>query len=109
MPDPLTSWSARPPVLGLRENWRQFWLLVLVNAFVGAMVGLERTVLPLLAEQEFGLASRSAALSFIVAFGLAKAVSNLFAGRLGDRFGRKRILVTGWLIGVPVPLLVIWA
>jgi len=96
-------------VLGLQANWSQFWLLVLVNAFVGAMVGLERTVLPLLAEQEFGIASRSAALSFIVAFGLVKAVSNLFAGQLGDRFGRKRILVAGWLAGLPVPFLVIWA
>ena len=73
------------------------------------MVGLERTVLPLLAEQEFGLASRSAALSFIVAFGFVKAISNLFAGRLGDRFGRKRLLVLGWLVGLPVPFLVIWA
>ncbi len=98
-----------PPSLGLRANWRQFWLLVLVNAFVGAMVGLERTVLPLIAEEEFGLASRTAALSFIVAFGLVKAASNLFAGWLGDRFGRKRILVAGWLIGVPVPFLVMWA
>jgi len=97
------------PVLGLQANRTQFWLLVLVNAFVGAMVGLERTVLPLIAEQDFGIASRSAALSFIVAFGLVKAVSNLFAGRLGDRFGRKRILVAGWLAGLPVPLLVIWA
>jgi MFS family permease len=97
------------PVLGLQANRTQFWLLVLVNAFVGAMVGLERTVLPLLAEQDFGIASRSAALSFIVAFGLVKAVSNLFAGRLGDRFGRKRILVAGWLAGLPVPFLVIWA
>jgi MFS family permease len=98
-----------PPILGLRANRTQFWLLVLVNAFVGAMVGLERTVLPLIAGQEFGLASRKAALSFIVAFGLVKAVSNFLAGRLGDRFGRKRILVAGWLIGMPVPLLVIWA
>ncbi len=96
-------------VLGLRANWRQFWLLVLVNAFVGAMVGLERTVLPLIAEQEFGLASKRAALSFIVTFGLVKAATNFFAGRVGDRFGRKRVLVAGWIFGVPVPLLVMWA
>jgi MFS family permease len=95
--------------LGLRANWRQFWLLVLVNAFVGAMVGLERTVLPLLAEREFGLASKSAALSFIATFGLVKALTNYFAGRLGDRFGRKHILTAGWLFGVPVPFLVIFA
>lgn len=101
--------SASGPELGLRANWTQFWLLVLVNAFVGAMVGLERTVLPLIAERDFGLASRTATLSFLVAFGLVKAVSNLFAGRLGDRFGRKRILVAGWLVGLPVPFLVIWA
>ena len=98
-----------PPLLGLRANWRQFWLLVLVNAFVGAMVGLERTVLPLLAEGEFGLASKSAALSFIATFGVVKALTNFFAGRLGDRFGRKRVLVAGWLVGLPVPFLVIWA
>jgi MFS family permease len=95
--------------LGLRANWRQFWLLVLVNAFVGAMVGLERTVLPLLAEQEFGLASRSAALSFIATFGLVKALTNVVAGRLGDRVGRKHVLVAGWLVGVPVPFLLMWA
>jgi MFS family permease len=95
--------------LGLSENRRQFALLVAVNAFVGAMVGLERTVLPLLAEQGFGLASKSAALSFIATFGVVKALTNLIAGRLGDRFGRKRILVAGWLVGVPVPLLVMWA
>ena len=97
------------PALGLRENWRQFWLLVLVNAFVGAMVGLERTVLPLLAEQEFGLASRSAALSFIATFGVVKALTNGVAGHLGDRWGRKRVLVAGWLFAVPVPFLVMWA
>lgn len=95
--------------LGLRANWGQFWLLVLVTAFVGAMVGLERTVLPLIAEEDFGLASRTAALSFIVAFGFVKAGSNFLAGWLGDRFGRKRILVVGWIIGVPVPFLVMWA
>ncbi len=97
------------PTLGLRANWRQFWLLVLVNAFVGAMVGLERTVLPLLADREFGIASASAALSFVATFGAAKALTNFFAGRLGDRFGRKRVLVAGWLAGIPVPLLVMWA
>jgi MFS family permease len=95
--------------LGLRANWRQFWLLVLVNAFVGAMVGLERTVLPLLAEAEFGLASRSAALSFIATFGAVKALTNFVAGRLSDVYGRKRVLVAGWLAGLPVPFLVIWA
>jgi MFS family permease len=96
-------------VLGLRANWRQFWLLVLINGFVGAMVGLERTVLPLIAEREFAIASRSAVLSFIATFGVVKALTNFFAGRLGDRFGRKHILVAGWLVGVPVPLLVMWA
>lgn len=95
--------------LGLRANGRQFWLLVIVNAFVGAMVGLERTVLPLIAQEQFGLASRSAALSFIITFGLVKAATNFFAGRLSDVVGRKWILVLGWLIGLPVPLLVIWA
>jgi MFS family permease len=95
--------------LGLRANWRQFWLLVLVNAFVGAMVGLERTVLPLLAQAEFGLASKSAALSFIATFGLVKALTNYFAGTLSDQYGRKPVLLAGLLIGLPVPFLVIWA
>ncbi|MGH7554714.1 MAG: MFS transporter, partial [Longimicrobiales bacterium] len=95
--------------LGLRANWRQFWLLVLVNAFVGSMVGLERTVLPLLAEVDFGLVSKRAVLSFILTFGLVKAATNLFAGRLGDLYGRKRVLIAGWLFAVPVPVLVILA
>jgi MFS family permease len=95
--------------LGLRENWPQFSLLVLVNAFVGAMVGLERSILPAIAEQEFGIAARTALLSFIVAFGITKAATNYLAGRLADRFGRKRILVLGWLVALPVPLLLMHA
>ena len=97
------------PALGLRANWQQFWLLVAVNAFVGGMVGLERTVLPLIAEREFGVASKTAAVSFIATFGLVKALTNFIAGRLGDRYGRRRVLITGWLAGMPVPFLVIWA
>jgi MFS family permease len=95
--------------LGLWENWRQFALLVVVNAFVGAMVGAERVVLPLLAQSDFGLASRAAILSFIVSFGLVKAGANLFAGRLGDRVGRKKVLIAGWLFAVPVPFLLYFA
>ena len=97
------------PALGLRENWRQFALLVLINAFVGAMVGLERTVLPILGEREFGLVSRTAALSFIATFGVVKGLANFAAGRLGDRYGRKHVLVAGWLFAIPVPFIVIWA
>lgn len=95
--------------LGLRENWEQFSLLVLVNAFVGGMVGLERTVVPLLADEEFGQASRTVTLSFIVSFGLVKAFANLLAGRFSDRIGRKQILVTGWLFALPVPLILMFA
>jgi MFS family permease len=95
--------------LGLRENLLQFSLLVLLNAFVGAMVGLERTVLPLLGEQEFGLSSKTAITSFIVSFGVTKAVINLVAARLSDRIGRKPILVTGWVLALPVPFLIIYA
>jgi MFS family permease len=97
------------PRLGLRENLPQFTLLVGLNAFVGAMVGLERTVLPLLGEQEFGLTSKTAITSFIVSFGVTKAVLNLVAARLSDRIGRKPILVTGWLFALPVPFLIIHA
>jgi MFS family permease len=99
----------RPLALGLRENLGQFSLLVLINAFVGAMVGLERTVVPLIGEREFGLASKTAIVSFIVSFGVTKAVLNLVAARLSERFGRKPILVAGWLLGVPVPFLIMWA
>jgi len=95
--------------LGLRENLPQFALLVVLNAFVGAMVGLERTVLPLLGEQEFGLSSKTAITSFIVSFGVTKAVINLVAARLSDRIGRKPILVVGWLFALPVPFLIIAA
>src|SRR3970282_1319761 len=95
--------------LGLGANWQQFTLLVVVNAFVGAMVGLERNVVPLLAEAEFGLASKSITLSFLVTFGVVKALANLFAGRLSDRLGRKGILVLGWLFALPVPLVIIVA
>jgi MFS family permease len=101
--------AARPIALGLSANWRQFALLVAVNAFVGGMVGLERTVVPLLAEQEFGIASKTAALSFIATFALAKATANLLAGRLSEHVQRKSVLVAGWLLGVPVPFLLIWA
>jgi MFS family permease len=99
----------RPIALGLTENLGQFTLLVLVNAFVGGMVGLERTVLPLIAEREFGIASKSAILSFIVSFGLVKAFVNLFAGRFSERSGRKKLLVTGWLFALPVPFMIMSA
>lgn len=95
--------------LGLRENLPQFVLLVVVNAFVGAMVGLERSIVPAMAEQEFQLAARTALLSFIVVFGVAKALTNYGAGRLSDRYGRKHVLVGGWLVAVPVPFLLMWA
>jgi MFS family permease len=95
-----------PTALGLRANARQFGLLVALNAFVGAMVGLERSVLPLVAERDFGVASRAAILAFVVAFGAAKALTNLAAGVLADRVGRKRLLVLGWLLALPVPPLV---
>jgi MFS family permease len=99
----------RPIRLGLRQNAAQFGLLVAVNALVGGMLGQERTVLPLLGEREFGLKAYTAGLTFILVFGLAKAATNYFAGTLSDRFGRKPVLVAGWLVAVPVPLLLIWA
>ena len=96
-----------PPVrLGLRANAAQFSLLVGLNALVGAMVGLERSVLPLVGKQDFGLRSTSAILAFVLAFGAAKAITNLFSGELAERLGRKRVLVAGWLVALPVPLLI---
>ncbi|MDE2082675.1 MAG: MFS transporter [Burkholderiales bacterium] len=98
-----------PPRLGLRENLGQFSLLVLVNAFVGAMVGMERSILPAIAEQQFHLVARVAILSFIVVFGVSKALTNYLAGRLSDRRGRRGVLVAGWLVAAPVPFMLMWA
>jgi MFS family permease len=95
--------------LGLRQNWKQFTLLVIVNAFVGGMVGLERTIIPQMAEADFGLAARSAILSFIVVFGITKAITNYYTGALANRFGRKNLLVAGWIFALPVPMLLIYA
>ncbi len=95
--------------LGLKENWKQFWLLVFINALVGGMIGLERTLLPEIAEKEFHLSSTSIVLSFIVIFGLFKAITNLFAGALAIKFGRKNLLLYGWIFGVPVPFIFIYA
>ncbi|HEX2027527.1 MAG TPA: MFS transporter [Nitriliruptorales bacterium] len=101
--------NGRQVRLGLRENWRQFTLLVTVNLFVGGMVGLERTVLPLVGTEEFGLTSELVTFSFIVAFGVVKAVGNLAAGVAADRHSRKAVLVAGWLVGLPVPFLLGYA
>jgi MFS family permease len=95
--------------LGLRPNINQFMLLVLVNAFVGAMIGLEQTVVPLLGKEEFGIESNAFLLSFIASFGIVKAILNLFAGNLSDRWNRKKVLVLGWLFGVPVPFILLFA
>ncbi len=94
---------------GIRENLRPFLLLVLINGFVGAMVGIERSILPNLAQAEFGLAAKATAVSFLITFGAVKALGNLLAGGLADRFGRRRVLLAGWLAGFPVPLIVIFA
>lgn len=97
------------PRLGMRANLAQFSLLVVVNAFVGAMVGMERTILPPIAEQEFHLVAKTAVLSFIVVFGVTKAMTNYLAGRLSDRFGRRVVLIGGWLVAAPVPFMLMWA
>ena len=101
--------TGRRVALGLRENWRQFVLLVLINAFVGGMVGIERTVVPLIGAEEFGIASTTLIVSFIVSFGVVKAFANLISGQLADRWGRKRVLVLGWAFGLPVPFMLMWA
>jgi MFS family permease len=95
--------------LGVRQNLAQFSLLVLVNAFVGGLIGMERSILPELAEREFDLKARSAILSFIAVFGVTKAFTNYLAGHLSDRLGRKRVLVVGWVLAIPVPFLLMWA
>ncbi len=109
MSAPTTETVRAPLRLGLKQNLAQFALLVGVNALVGGMIGQERTVLPLLAQQEFGLTALTATLTFIVAFGAVKAGTNFFAGTLSDRYGRKPVLVAGWIIALPIPLLLIWA
>lgn len=95
--------------LGLKENWKQFTILVIINAFVGGMIGMERTIFPQFAELEFGIASKTAILSFITAFGITKAVANYFTGRLANKFGRKNLLLFGWLIAIPIPFMLIYA
>src|SRR5215813_12126541 len=97
-----------PIVLGLRANWRQFSLLVLVNAFVGGMVGLERTVVPLIGSEEFRIASTTIVVSFIVSFGVVKACANLVSGHLADIYGRRHLLILGWLFGLPAPFMIAW-
>ncbi|MFT4696919.1 MAG: MFS family permease [Flavobacteriaceae bacterium] len=95
--------------LGLKENWKQFSLLVIVNAFVGGMVGLERTILPEIAEKEFGLAVKTAILSFIIVFGITKAITNYFTGALANKYGRKKLLILGWIIAIPIPFVLMFA
>ena len=102
--------NADPKIkLGLKENLSQFVLLVIVNAFVGGMVGLERTILPQIADKEFHIAATSAVLSFIIVFGIAKAITNYFTGALANRFGRKRLLIAGWILAFPLPFILMWA
>jgi len=95
--------------LGLRENRRQFILLVIVNAFVGGMVGMEHTIFLQFAESEFGVASKTAILSFIIAFGITKAITNYYTGRLANRYGRKNLLSIGWMLAIPVPFILMYA
>lgn len=103
------STTSQTVVLGLKENWRQFSLLVLINAFVGGMVGIERTVVPLIGSETFHIESTTLITSFIISFGVVKAFANLISGQLADSWGRKRVLIVGWLIGLPVPFMIIAA
>lgn len=103
------STTSQTVVLGLKENWRQFSLLVLINAFVGGMVGIERTVVPLIGSETFHIESTTLITSFIISFGVVKAFANLMSGQLADSWGRKRVLIVGWLIGLPVPFMIIAA
>lgn len=95
--------------IGLKENWKQFTILVIVNAFVGGMIGMERTIFPQFAEVEFGVTSKTAILSFITAFGITKAIANYFAGRLANKIGRRNLLLSGWLFSIPIPFILIYA
>ena len=95
--------------LGLKENWKQFTLLVIINGFVGGMVGLERSILPQIAEQEFAIAAKTAILSFIIVFGIVKAITNYYTGALANKYGRKNLLVAGWLIAIPIPFILMFA
>lgn len=95
--------------LGLKENWKQFTLLVIINAFVGGMVGLERSILPQIATEEFAIAAKTAVLSFIVVFGIAKAITNYYTGALANKFGRKNLLVLGWIVAIPIPAILMYA
>lgn len=98
-----------PIKLGLKENWRQFTLLVIINGFVGGMVGLERSILPKIAEQEFEIAAKTAIFSFIVVFGIVKAITNYYTGVLANKFGRKNLLIAGWVAGIPIPFMLMFA
>ena len=95
--------------LGLKENWKQFTLLIIVNAFVGGMVGLERSILPEIAHKDFGMIIKTAILSFIIVFGITKAITNYYTGALADKVGRKNLLVIGWLFAIPIPFIIIYA
>lgn len=95
--------------LGLKENWKQFTILIIVNAFVGGMIGMERTIFPQFAALEFGVASKTAILSFITAFGISKAMANYYTGRLANKFGRRNLLLFGWLLAIPIPFMLIYA